>query len=87
MPIRSFSRKDNSLARPQVGESVKDIMGRRGMFSLCNFGSPCRRGAVASVIFNLKLASFVILLDSSKLFMNLLTSLVVDAVGLVLSRF
>ena len=61
-------------------------MGRRGMFSLCDFGSPSSRGVVASVIFSLKLASFVILLDSSKLFMNLLTSLVVDAVGLVLSR-
>ena len=61
-------------------------MGRRGMFSLCNFGSAYSRGVVASVIFSLKLASFVILLDSSKLFMNLLTFLVVDAVGLVLSR-
>jgi len=52
------------------------------MFSLCNFGSPYSRGVVVSVIFNLNLASFVILLDSSKLFMNLLTSLIVDAVGL-----
>ena len=57
-------------------------MGGRGMFSLCNFGSPYSRGVVVSVIFNLNLASFVILLDSSKLFMNLLTSLIVDAVGL-----
>jgi len=56
------------------------------MFSLCNFGSPYSRVVVESVIFSLKLASFVILLDSSKLFINLLTSLVVDAVGLVLSR-
>ena len=43
-------------------------MGRRGMFSLCNFGSPYSWGVVASVIFSLKLASFVILLDSSKLY-------------------
>jgi len=45
-------------------------MGRRGMFSLCNFGSPYSRGVVASEIFSLKLASSVILLDSSRLFMN-----------------
>jgi len=45
-------------------------MGRRGMFSLCNFGRPYSRGVVASVIFSLNLASFVILLDSSKLFMK-----------------
>ena len=59
-------------------------MGLRGMFSLCNFGSPNSRGVVASEIFSLKLASFVILLNLSRLFMNLLTSLVVEAVGLVL---
>jgi len=49
---------------------VKDTMGRRGMFSLCNFGSPYSRGVVASEIFSMKLASSVILLDSSRLFMN-----------------
>ena len=53
---------------------MKETVGRRGMFSLCNFGSPYSRGVVASEIFSLKLASFVILLDSSRLFMNLLTS-------------
>jgi len=40
---------------------------RRGMFSLCNFGSPYSRGGVASEFFSLKLASFVIVLVSSKL--------------------
>jgi len=63
---------------------VKDkYVGRRAMFSFCNFGSRYSKGGVASVIFSLKLPPFVILLDSSKLFMNLLTSLVADAVGLV----
>ena len=62
---------------------MKDTIGRRGMFSLRNFGSPTYSRCVlrfsvslASEIFTLKLASFVILLDSSRLFMNLLTSLV-----------
>ena len=63
---------------------MKDTVGRRGMFSLCNFGRPYSLGVVASEIFSLKLASFVILLDSSSFFMNLLTSLVVETVGLVL---
>ena len=43
-------------------------MGRRGMFSLYNFGSRYSRGVVPSGIFSLKLACFVILLVSSKFF-------------------
>jgi len=38
---------------------------------------------MVSGFFSLKLASFVIFLVSSKLFTNLLTSLVVDAVWLI----
>jgi len=56
-------------------------MGRSGMFLLCNFGSLYSRGIVASEVFSPKLASFVTLLVSSKLLTNLLTSLIVDAVG------
>jgi len=86
-PISGLSSEDNSSAKPYVGESVEDTVGHRGMFSLCNFGSPYSRRVAASEIFNLKLASFVILLDPSRLFMNLLRPLVVDAVGLVLNRY
>jgi len=49
---------------------VKDTISRRGMFSLCNFGSPYSRGVVVSESFSLKLASFMTLLVSSKLFTN-----------------
>ena len=63
---------------------MKESIGRREMSSLCNFGSPHSQGVVASEFFSLKLASFVIFLVSNNLLTNLLTSLVVDAVGLVL---
>jgi len=62
---------------------VKETIGRRGIFSLCNFGSPCSRGVVVSEAFSLKLASLVSVLVSSKLLTILLTSLVMDACGLV----
>ena len=61
-------------------------LGLSGMFLLCIFGSLYSRGIVASKVFILKLASFVILLVSSKLLANLLTSLIVDAGWLVLRR-
>ena len=63
---------------------MKKPNGRRVMFSFCNFGSPYSRGVVAYEFYCLKLASFVIILFSSKLLTNLLTSWVVDSVGLVL---
>jgi len=47
--------------------SVKETVGCRAIFSLCNFGSPYSRGVVAADVFILKLASFVIFLVSSKL--------------------
>ena len=62
----------------------KKTVGRGGMFSLFDFGSPYSRDDVAYGFFSLKLASFVIFLVSSKLLTNLLTSLVVDTGGLVL---
>ena len=48
---------------------------------MCNFGSLYSRGIVASEVVSPKLASFVTLLVSSKLLTDLLTSLIVDAVG------
>ena len=63
---------------------MKETIGRREMFCLCNFGSPYNQGGVPSEFFSLKLASFVIFLVSNNLLTHLLTSLVVDAVGLVL---
>ena len=64
---------------------MKKNIRRRGMlFNFRNFGRPYNRGVVASEFVSLKLASFVIFLLSSKLLTNLLTCLVVDAVGLVL---
>ena len=45
---------------------MKETIGGKGMFSLCNFGSPNSRG-VASEVFSLKLASFVIFLVSNRL--------------------
>ena len=63
---------------------MKETIGGREMFSLCNFGTPYSRGVATSEVFIVKFASFVIFLVLSKLLTNLLTSLVVDAVGLVL---
>jgi len=80
------SEDNNSLANPSVGESMKKLLAVQGMlYSFCYFGSPYNRGVVTSEFFSLKLASFVIFSLSSKLLTNLLTSWVVDAVGLVLS--
>ena len=58
MPCFQFKNMNFGRAAQQNGPV--DTMGRRDMFSLCNFGSPYSRGVVASEIFILKLASFVI---------------------------
>jgi len=66
---------------------MKETIGRRGIFSLRNFGSPYSWGVVASEVFSIKPASFIIFLVLSKLLTNLLTSLVVNVVGLVFKMF
>jgi len=84
-PISVFSSEDNSLTKPKVGESLKETIAGRGMFSLCIFDSPCSGGVVASEVFSLKLVSFMF--SWFRASTNLLTSSVVDAVGLDVFTF